>query len=1049
MTTFKRVETMNLPQIEMGILNFWKENDIYGKTLEAREGAPKFVFYEGPPTANGKPHPGHVLTRVMKDLIPRYKTMCGYYVYRKGGWDTHGLPVELEVEKFLGISGKRQIEDFGVENFIKKCKESVFTYKKEWEKMTERVGFWIDLDNAYVTYTNEYIESVWWALKQIWDKDLLYKGHKVVPYCSRCGTSLSSHEVAQGYADVKDPSIYVKMKVSGKDNTYFLVWTTTPWTLPANAGLAVGPGYEYAVVKIGEDKLILAKELVPAVLEEDDYQLEDTVKGSKLVGLEYEPIFPYYLEEKGRAFKVVAADFVTLTDGTGIVHIAPAFGEDDYLVGQEHGFPVLQPVGADGKFVEPVKEWEGLFVKEADPLIIEDLNKRDILFKKADYEHSYPFCWRCDTPLLYYARTAWFIKTTAVRDKLLENNQTINWCPEHIKDGRFGKFLENVIDWNLSRERYWGTPLPIWVCEDGHQHCIGSVEELRKLGKDVPSDLELHKPYIDEVILTCPECGKDMKRIPEVIDCWFDAGSMPFAQWHYPFENKEIFEENFPANFISEAIDQTRGWFYTLLVISTILFDRSSYENCLVLGHVLDEVGVKMSKHKGNVVDPWNIFDTYGADPLRWYLYTVNSPWAPTRFYEGAAEETLRRFFGTLWNVYSFYVLYANVDDFDPTKYQSDEESRPLIDKWLLSKLNHLIKSVRENLNAYEVTSAARAIEEFVDELSNWYVRRNRRRYWGSEMTEDKIAAFLTLYETLTTLTRLLAPFTPFISEELYQNLVRSVDKGAPVSVHLTEYPVVNEALLDYDLERRMDNTKNVVYLGRAARARANIKNRQPLSKLLIYASSDQEFRDVQSLADLVKDELNIKEIEAVDEADNLISYTIKPRFDILGPKYGKSMKGIASALGKVDANQVAKVLKAQGSLTLDVAGNDITLTAEEILLEAHEREGYVVETDAGFTVALDTTLTHELVLEGLAREMVNKVQTMRKEAGFEIEDRIETYYESTQLVKDMITRFGEYVMNETLSLKLEEGAGPCGTYTKEWDLNGESARFSIIKTSR
>ncbi len=1041
---FKKVDTLNPPEMESQVLKFWNENNIFERVLKAREGSPKFVFYEGPPTANGMPHPGHVLTRVMKDLIPRYKTMCGYYVHRKGGWDTHGLPVELEVEKTLGISGKKDIEEYGVEKFIKQCKESVFTYKKEWEKMTERVGFWLDMENAYVTYTNDYIESVWWALKNIWGKGLLYKGHKVVPYCPRCGTSLSSHEVAQGYEEVEEPSIYIKTQVKGEEDTYFLVWTTTPWTLPSNVALAVGADYKYVVAKVGDEKLIIAEDLAPAVL--DDYKVERVIRGSELTSMEYEPIFPYYSNERGRAFKVVTADFVTLTEGTGIVHIAPAFGEDDYRVGQEHGFPVIQPVGPDGKFVDPVEEWKDKFVKDADPSIIDYLKEKGSLYKVTDYKHTYPFCWRCDTPLLYYARTAWFIKTTAIKDELLSNNKEINWYPEHIRDGRFGNFLENLIDWSLSRERYWGTPLPIWICEDGHEHCIGSRAELEKLGKDVKKDLEFHKPYIDEVILTCPECGKDMHRVPDVIDCWFDAGSMPFAQWHYPFENKEIFKGSFPADFISEAIDQTRGWFYTLLVISTLLFDKSSYKNCLVLGHVLDEKGTKMSKHKGNVVDPWLIFDHQGADPLRWYLYTVNSPWAPTRFYQEAAEETLRKFFGTLWNVYAFYVLYANVDDFNPLDYELAVEKRPLIDRWLLSKLNHLVKKVRTYLDGFEVMSAARSIEEFVDELSNWYVRRNRRRYWGSEMDDDKIAAFLTLYETLATLVKLLAPFTPFTSEEMYQNLVRSVDKNAPISVHLCDYPEVCGSLLDAELEMRMDSTMKAVYLGRAARAKANLKNRQPLSKIIVSAPGAREREGIQSLADLIKEELNIKQIETIDDSEALVSYSVKPKFDVLGPKYGRLMKNISAALNNSDADEIAKTLKSEGAVTLSLGANVITLNSDELLLETHEKEGYAIESGNGFTVALDKTLTHDLILEGLAREMVNKIQTMRKEAGFEIEDRIHSYYESTDVVREMVESFGDYVKNETLSLELVEGSAPQGAYTKGWELNGEPTKLSVKK---
>jgi isoleucyl-tRNA synthetase len=1042
---YKKVGEMDFPGLEEEVLVFWRENDIFSRSLEKRKSGNEFVFYEGPPTANGKPHPGHVLTRAMKDLIPRYKTMCGYHVGRKGGWDTHGLPVELEVEKLLNISGKEDIEKFGVEDFIKKCKESVFTYKREWERMTERIGFWIDLENAYVTYTNEYIESVWWALRTIWDKGLLYKGHRVVPYCARCGTSLSSHEVAQGYEEVKEPSIFVKMRISGEDDTYFLVWTTTPWTLPSNVALAVSAKSSYSFVRVNGEILVLATELIDKVMEDTEYEIVRECKGEDLLNVKYEPILDFFADKADQAFYVVAGDFVTLDEGTGIVHIAPAFGEDDSLVGKQYNLPVIQPVNESGLFTEEVGQWEGMFVKEADPKIIEHLRDAGSLYRVADYTHTYPFCWRCDTPLLYYARVAWFIETTAIKDKLLENNKKIGWYPEHIRDGRFGNFLENVIDWSLSRERYWGTPLPIWTCECGYQHCVGSVQELRDMGKDVPEDIELHKPYIDNVELTCPKCGAGMKRVSEVIDCWFDAGSMPFAQWHYPFENKEIFENAFPANFISEAIDQTRGWFYTLLVISTLLFDESSFENCLVLGHVLDGQGIKMSKHKGNVVDPWLIFDNQGADPLRWYLYSVNPPWNPTRFYEEAVNETLRKFFGTLWNVYSFYVLYANIDEFSPAEYSMDVNTRPPIDRWLISKFNNLVTGVRYALDEFQITSAARSIETFVDDLSNWYVRRSRRRYWGSTMSDDKVAAYLTLYEVLVGLAKLLAPFIPFTSEEIYQNLVLSVYPDALESVHLCDYPEGVDEHIDIDLEKGMDLARDVVYLGRAGRNRVNIKNRQPLVKVLVLLENADDRGSLLSLGDLVKEELNVKSIEFVSDSDEFIDYQVKLNFAKVGPKYGKLVKQIASEVGAQDARQLVRTLRTEGKIVLDVNGEDIELSVDELDIRSSEKGGYCVESQGNLSVVLDTELTDELIYEGLARELVNKLQTMRKEAGFEIEDRIVSYVKSTSLVEKAISNHEAYIKKETLSVDLKMGVSQTG-YTKEWDLNGEHAVLSVIR---
>ncbi|MGB9839868.1 isoleucine--tRNA ligase [Thermovenabulum sp.] len=1044
---FKKVEpTMNFVPIEENILEFWKENDIFKKSIEQRKNAPNYVFYEGPPTANGKPHAGHVLTRVIKDLIPRYRTMLGYRVDRKAGWDTHGLPVELEVEKQLGISGKPQIEEYGVEEFIKKCKESVFTYEQEWRKMTERVGFWIDLDDPYVTYHNSYIESVWWALKKFWEKGLLYKGHKVVPYCPRCGTSLSSHEVAQGYEEVEDPSVFVKFKVLDEENTYFLVWTTTPWTLPSNVALAVKDDYTYVKVKQGEDYLILAEGRLSVL--EGEYEIVEKFPGERLAGKKYEPVFPFFEKEKDRAFYVVLADFVTLDEGTGIVHMAPAFGEDDYKMGQKYGLPVLQPVDAQGKFTKEVPLWEGLFVKDADKGIIKELKVSGKLYKAERYKHTYPFCWRCDTPLLYYARSSWFIKTTAIKERLLELNKKIGWHPEHIRDGRFGNFLENVIDWCLSRERYWGTPLNIWVCEDcGHHHAVGSIQELKQMSKVPFEDIELHKPYVDEVILSCPECGKDMRRVPEVIDCWFDSGSMPFAQYHYPFENKEIFENHFPADFIAEAIDQTRGWFYSLFVISTLLFDQSSYKNVLVMGHVLDQYGQKMSKHKGNVLDPWEILNNQGADAMRWYLYVSSPPWAPSRFYKEAVSEAQRKFLGTLWNVYSFFVLYANIDNFDPKAYKIEPKERPEMDRWLLSKVNSVNKKVREELEKYDITSAARALEELVDDMSNWYVRRNRERFWKSEMDQDKISAYLTLYEALVDFIKMAAPFVPFITEEIYQNLVREVYPEAPESIHLTYYPEVKKELIDSVLEHKMELARRIVELGRAARNKAKIKNRQPLSKMMVQLRNAQDEDLIKDLTDIIKDELNIKEIEYIDVAEEYFTYMLKPRFDLLGPKYGKLMPKIAKEISAANASALIREAREKGEIKINVDGQEITIKEEELDIRAEDKAGYCTEGEAGYYVVLDTHITEELLLEGIARELTSKIQNMRKEAGFEVEDKILVYYTSgSKEVIEAVNVFGESIKEDTLALTLSDEQMPPDVYLREWDVNGFSVMLGIKK---
>ena len=1043
---FKKVEpTMNFVPIEEKVLDFWNKEEIFKKSIENRKDAPNYVFYEGPPTANGMPHAGHVLTRVIKDLIPRYKTMTGYRVDRKAGWDTHGLPVELEVEKQLGISGKPQIESYGVENFIKKCKESVFTYENEWRKMTERVGFWIDMDNPYVTYHNTYIESVWWALKEIWKKGLLYKGNKVVPYCPRCGTSLSSHEVAQGYKEVEDPSVFVKFPVAGKEDTYFLVWTTTPWTLPSNAALAVKDNYTYVLVEQNGEKYILAEGRLEVL--DGEYKILDRFAGKELASLKYEPIFPFFEKEKERAFYVVTADFVTLEDGTGIVHIAPAFGEDDSRIGHEYGLPTLQPVDTQGRFTEEVVPWAGIFVKDADKGIIKDLKNRNILYKAEKYKHSYPFCWRCDTPLLYYGRSSWFIETTAIKERLIEINKEINWHPEHIRDGRFGNFLENVIDWCLSRERYWGTPLNIWICDEcGSQHAVGGIQELKEMSKTPIGDIELHKPYVDEVILKCPKCGGDMKRVPEVIDCWFDSGSMPFAQFHYPFENQYYFKTHFPADFISEAIDQTRGWFYSLLVISTLLFDKSPYKNVLVMGHILDEQGIKMSKHKGNILDPWKVLNEQGADAMRWYLYVASPPWSPSRFYQDAVSEAQRRFLGTLWNVYSFFVLYANIDEFDPTKYSSCPENRAEIDRWLLSRINTVNKQVRQNLDDLDITDAARTLEALVDDISNWYVRRCRERYWKSGMDDDKIAAYMTLYEALVTFIKIAAPFVPFMTEEIYQNLVLTPYPDEPISIHLCDFPQVKEELIDEALEHKMELARKIVELGRAARNKGKIKNRQPLQKMMVQLRNPADKTLIEDLSDIIKDELNIKEIEYIDVAEEYFTYTVKPRFDLLGPKYGKLMSKISKELSTAEPLELIRKARAEGQVVLNIDGQDITILENELDVRAQDKEGFCAEGEGGYYVVLDTTITPELMLEGIARELVSKVQNMRKEAGFAVEDKICLYCVGDDIINKAIEVHGEEIKSDTLSVAIEKIVPPADSFAKEQDINGHKANIGVKK---
>lgn len=1036
---YKKVSTdLKFVEREQDILKYWKDNKIFEKSLKFREGNEPFTFYDGPPTANGKPHIGHIITRTIKDIIPRYKTMKGYDVLRKAGWDTHGLPVELEVEKLLGINGKPQIEEYGVEPFIQKCKESVWKYKHEWEEMSDRVGFWADMEDPYITYKNSYIESEWWALKQIWDKGLLYKGHKIVPYCPRCGTSLSSHEVAQGYKDVNEPSVYAKFSVKGEHGVYLMAWTTTPWTLPSNVALTVNPDETYIRAKCGEETYILAEALAAAVLK-DEYSVIGSCKGSELRGMEYEPLFDFAEPDK-KAYYVVCDNFVTLTDGTGIVHTAPAFGEDDAKVGKANDLPFVQMVNEQGNFVDAVAPWKGMFVKNADPLIIKDLEARGLVYKLMDYEHSYPFCWRCDTPLLYYASDTWFIKMTAIRDKLLKNNSSINWLPENIKDGRMGNFLENVVDWGLSRSRYWGTPLPIWECKCGHRHLIGSIAELKELGNNVPEDIELHKPYVDAIHLKCPECSGEMTRVSEVIDCWFDSGAMPFAQWHYPFENKKKFEDNYPADFISEAIDQTRGWFYTLLAISSLLFDEPAFKNCIVLGHVNDKDGQKMSKHKGNVIDPWSVLDKQGADAVRWYFYTGSAPWLPSRFYEEAVSESQRKFMGTLWNTYAFYVLYANIDKFNPLEYKLEQDKLAVMDKWVLSRLYTLISRVDKNLENYRITESARDIQEFVDELSNWYVRRCRERFWTKELTQDKINAYMTLYTVLVELSKAAAPFVPFISEEIYGNLVRSIDPNAPESVHLCDYPTVEDKYIDLDLETNMDKVSKLVVLGRACRNTAAVKNRQPICNM--YVKDEKEMP--QMYRDLVADELNVKQITYTENASGFTTYRFKPQLRTLGPRYGKLVPKIGEYLSSVDGNELMNSFNNNGSVSFELEGTAVKLELPDVLVETAQKEGFVSESDRDITVVLDMNMTPELVEEGFVREIISKLQTMRKEAGFEVQNHIRVYYGDNEKISAIFERNSALIGEEVLADEVLASKGE--GYSKEWSINGEKVLFSVSK---
>ncbi|MCQ2477967.1 MAG: isoleucine--tRNA ligase [Clostridia bacterium] len=1040
---------LNFVEQEKEIKKFWDDNKIFEKSIDSRAKGEPYVFYDGPPTANGKPHIGHVLTRVIKDMIPRYRTMKGYMVPRKAGWDTHGLPVELEVEKLLGRDGKEQIELYGLEPFIDHCKESVWKYKGMWEDFSKTVGFWADMENPYVTYDNNFIESEWWALKQIFDKGLLYKGFKIVPYCPRCGTPLSSHEVAQGYKAVKERSAIVRFKKKDED-AYFLAWTTTPWTLPSNTALCVNPNETYCKVSANDGyTYYMAKALLDTVLgalgneNTPAYKILSECKGSDLEYCEYEPLFdfvkPVCEAQNKKAHFVMCDDYVTMTDGTGIVHCAPAFGEDDARVGRRYDLPFVQFVDGKGNMTKETP-YEGKFVKEADPLVLTDLDKAGLLFSAPKFEHDYPFCWRCDTPLIYYARESWFIKMTDVKDDLIRNNDTINWIPESIGKGRFGDWLKNVQDWGISRNRYWGTPLNIWTCECGHMHAIGSIEELKSMSDNCPENIELHRPYIDAVTIKCPHCGKEMHRVPEVIDCWFDSGSMPFAQHHYPFENKELFESQFPADFISEAVDQTRGWFYSLLAISTLIFNKAPYKNVIVLGHVQDENGQKMSKSKGNAVDPFDALESFGADAIRWYFYTNSAPWLPNRFHAKAVTEGQRKFMGTLWNTYAFYVLYANIDNFNPLDYKLDQKNLTVMDKWLISKLNSMVKAVDDNLKNYRIPEAARALDEFVDELSNWYVRRGRERYWVQEMTDDKITAYTVLYNALVTTAKTAAPMIPFMSESIYQNLVRSVDKSAPESIHLCDFPEVDESAIDLKLEEEMESVLKIVVLGRSARNGAVIKNRQPLSRMFIKTDVKLD----TTCADIIKDELNIKSVEFTADAGDLVSYKFKPQLKTVGPKYGKQLNEIREALANLDGTAAKAELDKNGVILLNLASGDVSLAEEDLLIEASQKEGFYTVSDNGYTVSLDTALTQDLINEGYARELVSKIQTMRKEAGFNVMDHIKVTVCGSDKVCNVALLMKESIVGDTLADSLEkcEAEG----YTKEWDINGDKITLGVKK---
>ena len=1051
---YQKVDTnLNFVDREKKVEEFWKENHIFEKSMENRKEGETYTFYDGPPTANGKPHIGHVLTRVIKDMIPRYRTMKGYMVPRKAGWDTHGLPVELEVEKKLGLDGKEQIEEYGMEPFIKQCKESVWKYKGMWEDFSSTVGFWADMEHPYVTYYDDYIESEWWALKEIWNKKLLYKGFKIVPYCPRCGTPLSAQEVSQGYKTVKERSAVVRFKVVGED-AYFLAWTTTPWTLPSNVALCVNPDETYCKVKAADGytyymaEALLDKVLGKLAKEEGEkaYEVLETYKGTDLEYKEYEPLFACAGEaaakQKKKAHFVTCDTYVTMSDGTGIVHIAPAFGEDDSRIGRNYDLPFVQFVDGQGNLTKETP-YAGVFVKKADPMVLTDLDKEGKLFDAPKFEHEYPHCWRCDTPLIYYARESWFIKMTAVKDDLIRNNNTINWIPESIGKGRFGDWLENVQDWGISRNRYWGTPLNIWQCECGHMHSVGSRQELFEMsGDERAKTVELHRPYIDEITLKCPECGGEMHRVPEVIDCWFDSGAMPFAQHHYPFENKELFEQQFPANFISEAVDQTRGWFYSLLAESTLLFNKAPYKNVIVLGHVQDENGQKMSKSKGNAVDPFDALNKYGADAIRWYFYINSAPWLPNRFHGKAVVEGQRKFMSTLWNTYAFFVLYANIDNFDPTKYNLEYDQLPVMDKWLLSRLNTTVQAVDNDLANYKIPEAARALQEFVDEMSNWYVRRSRERFWAKGMEQDKINAYMTLYNALVTIAKTAAPMIPFMTEDMYQNLVRSVDKDAPESIHLCDFPTVNEAWIDKDLEADMKELLEIVVLGRACRNTANIKNRQPIGTMYVKA----EKKMGEFYTDIIADELNVKEVKFADDVESFISYSFKPQLRTVGPKYGKLLGGIKQALTDIDGTAAMKELRGNGVLKLDINGNDVELTEEDLLIETAQTEGYVSESDGETSVVLDTNLTPELIEEGFVREIISKIQTMRKEADFEVMDKIKVYAHGNDKIQEVMKAHEDEIKSEVLADEMV--LGETDGYVKEWNINKETVTMGVKKMS-
>ena len=1049
---YQKVDTnLNFVDREKKVEEFWKENHIFEKSMENRKEGETYTFYDGPPTANGKPHIGHVLTRVIKDMIPRYRTMKGYMVPRKAGWDTHGLPVELEVEKKLGLDGKEQIEEYGMEPFIKQCKESVWKYKGMWEDFSSTVGFWADMEHPYVTYYDDYIESEWWALKEIWNKKLLYKGFKIVPYCPRCGTPLSAQEVSQGYKTVKERSAVVRFKVIGED-AYFLAWTTTPWTLPSNVALCVNPDETYCKVKAADGytyymaEALLDKVLGKLAKEEGEkaYEVLETYKGTDLEHKEYEPLFACAGEaaakQKKKAHFVTCDNYVTMSDGTGIVHIAPAFGEDDSRIGRNYELPFVQFVDGQGNLTKETP-YAGVFVKKADPMVLTDLDKEGKLFDAPKFEHDYPHCWRCDTPLIYYARESWFIKMTAVKDDLIRNNNTINWIPESIGKGRFGDWLENVQDWGISRNRYWGTPLNIWQCECGHMHSIGSRQELFEMsGDEKAKTVELHRPYIDEITLKCPECGGEMHRVPEVIDCWFDSGAMPFAQHHYPFENKELFEQQFPANFISEAVDQTRGWFYSLLAESTLLFNKAPYKNVIVLGHVQDENGQKMSKSKGNAVDPFDALNKYGADAIRWYFYINSAPWLPNRFHGKAVVEGQRKFMSTLWNTYAFFVLYADIDNFDPTKYELNYDQLPVMDKWLLSRLNTTVQAVDNDLANYKIPEAARALQEFVDEMSNWYVRRSRERFWAKGMEQDKINAYMTLYHALVTIAKTAAPMIPFMTEDIYQNLVRSVDKDAPESIHLCDFPAVNEAWIDKDLEADMKELLEIVVLGRACRNTANIKNRQPIGTMYVKAEKKMS----EFYTDIIADELNVKEVKFADDVESFISYSFKPQLRTVGPKYGKLLGGIRQALTDINGTAAMNELRTNGVLKLDINGNDVELTEEDLLIETAQTEGYVSESDGETSVVLDTNLTPELIEEGFVREIISKIQTMRKEAGFEVMDKIVVYAHGNDKIQDVMKAHEDEIKSEVLADEMV--LGETDGYVKEWNINKEAVTMGVKK---